>query len=366
MAKMKQRADGRYQGKILVGVIDGKQKYRYVYGKTQKEVRDKIAALRVELGKGADLTQPMELAFWIDRWLARTEQTQKEEWHETCKARAELWKQQLGTIEINKVTTADLEDVLLALAKRNPCTGKPSGKKTLIEYASVIRRVFALAVQNRVLTFDPSQYITVSKEAPKNRRSALTESQIAAIHATPHECRLPCLIMIYTGLRLGELAALTWSDVDLKSATISVTKSYNFKSHAVKNPKTASGERMVPIPSLLLDELKAAPRTSLLVCPRASGGVYTRCAWEYALDCYSKILGFTLLAHNLRHTYATILYEAGVDVLTAQHLMGHADSQTTMSIYTHLRDAKKAASIAKLDAYLSPSKKQEGVTEVSG
>lgn len=363
MAKMKPRADGRYQGKILIGVIDGKQKYRYVYGKTQKEVKDKIAALRVELGKGADLTQPMDLAFWIDRWLARTEQTQTEEWHDICTVRAEYWKQCLGRVEIDKLTTADLEDVLLSLAKRNPKTGKPSGRKTLTEYASVIRRVFALAVQNRVLTFDPSIYLTVTKEAPKSRRTALTDAQIAAIHATPHECRLPCLMMIYAGLRFGELAALTWSDVDLQNGTVSVTKSYNFKSCSFKTPKTAAGERVVPIPALLLDELKAAPRASLFVCPH-NGKMWTQGAWQNQFDGYLKRLGFSTTAHCLRHTYATILYEAGIDVLTAQYFMGHADSQTTMNIYTHLREAKKAASIAKLDAYLSPEK-QNGVNAVS-
>lgn len=363
--KRKPRADGRYQAKIMTGTVDGKQKYKYVYAKTKKELEDKLAVLRVEIGKGADLTQPMSLSFWIDRWLQRSAQNQTEEWHATCAARAEYWKSRIGKMEIDKITTADLEDVLLILAKRNPCTGKPSGKKTLTEYASIIRRVFALAVQNRALTFDPTQYMSVQKDAPRSRREALTEAQIAAIHATHHECRLPCLIMIYTGLRLGELAALTWSDIDLNNGIILVSKSYNFKTRTVKQPKTAAGNRTVPIPAILLPELRSASRTSLLVCPRADGSVYTRCAWEYALECYSRQLGFTVKAHNLRHTYCTILFEAGVDVLTAQHLMGHADSSTTMGIYTHLRDLKKAASIAKLDAYLTPSLDANGVNAVS-
>ena len=364
MPKRKLRADGRYQAQIRTGTVDGKPVYKYVYAKTQKELNDKLAALRVEIGKGADLTQPMSLSFWIDRWLARTEQTQTEEWHATCKARAEYWKQQLGREEIDKLTTADLEDVLFLLAKSNPKTGKPSGKKTLTEYASIIRRVFALAFQNRVITFDPSLYITVTKDAPQSRRDALTEAQIAAIRATPHECRLPCLIMIYTGLRLGELAALTWSDVNLTAATISVTKSYNFHTHTVKQPKTAAGVRTVPIPSLLLPELQSTPRAALFVCTHG-GQPWTQGAWKNAFDHYMQQLGIETTAHCLRHTYATILYEAGIDVLTAQHLLGHADSATTMGIYTHLRDQKKAASIAKLDAYLTKKKTEDPVTILS-
>ena len=364
MAKKKARADGRYQGKILVGVIDGKPKYKYVYAKTEKELKDRLAVLRVELGKGVDLTQPTSLSFWIDRFLARTEQTQTEEWHATCEARAERWRAYLGKADITQITTADLEDVLLSIARCNPVTGKPSSKKTVSEYASVIRRVFALAVRNRAITYDPSAYMEITTTAPKHRRDAITDAQIAAIRQTPHECRLPCLIMIYAGLRLGEVAALTWSDIDLQTRSILVNKSYNFKTCCVKSPKTAAGTRTVPIPAPLLEALTDTLRTALLVCPH-NGRVYTRSAWEYALEQYGDLLGFTVHAHELRHTYATILYEAEVDVLTAQHLLGHADSQTTMQIYTHLRDAKRAASVAKLDAYLSPKKEPSGVASVS-
>lgn len=361
MPKLKARSDGRYQGKILVGTIDGQPRYKYVYGKTQKEVQDKLAVLRVELGKGADLTQPMSLSFWIRRWLARAEQQQTAEWYDTCAVRAAWWEDQLGREDISQLTTADLEDALLRLAACNPRTNKPSSKKTIREYASIIRRVYALAAQNRVITFDPSEYLTLSKNAPQSHREALTDAQIAAIRSTPHPCQIPSLIMIYTGLRLGELAALTWSDVDLQNGYISVTKSYNFKSGAVKTPKTSAGERKVPIPAVLLPYLQSAPHTVLLVCPDRGGGPYTRSRWRDQLAAYSSLLGFTVRAHELRHTYCTILYEAGVDVLSAQRLMGHADSATTMGIYTHLRDQQQAASIARLDAYLSG----DGVKKVS-
>ena len=355
MAKTKARADGRHQGKILVGVIDGKPKYKYVYAKSDKELRDKLAVLRVELGKGADLTQPTSLSFWIDRFLARTEQTQTEEWHATCEARAEFWRAALGKYDITKITTADLEDVLLDLARKNPKTGKPSSRKTLNEYRGVVCRVFALAVRNRVLTYDASKYLEMPKNGPKHTRTAITDADIAKIRETPHECRLPALLMIYTGLRWGEVAALTWSDVDLQKKQLTVNKSYNFHSHELKQPKTAAGVRTVPIPDLLAEIMEQEPRASLLVCTH-NGKMWTNSSWKFAFNKYMQQLGIETTAHCLRHTYATLLYEAGVDVLSAQHLMGHADSSTTMSIYTHLREQQQAASVAKLNDYLSPKK----------
>ena len=364
MPKRKPRADGRYQAKLLVGVVDGKQQYKYVYGKTKKELEDKLAVLRVEVGRGADLTQPMSLAFWIDRLLSRQERTQTESWYALCETRARIWKDAIGAMDISRITTADLEDVLLDLAAKNPSTGNPSSRKTLNEYALIIRRVFALAEQNRVITYDPSKYLTIPKNAPQSRREAITDAQIDLIRNTPHECRLPCMIMIYCGLRFGEMAALTWSDIDIPARTVEINKSYDFKTDAVKQPKTASGVRTVPIPELLAQELSAATREALWVCPH-HGQMWTHNAWKRALSGYFAQLGITATAHCLRHTYATILYEAGIDVLTAQRWMGHADPQTTMSIYTHLRDKKQSAAILQLNNHLTPQKSTSGVDAVS-
>lgn len=364
MPKRKPRSDGRYQAKLLVGVIDGQPKYKYVYGKTQKEVNDKLAELRVQLGQGADLTQPMALSVWIRRWLAREEQQQTDSWYALCEVRAKYWEAALGDRDISRITAADLEDVLIALARCNPRTGKPSSKKTLNEYRAVIARVFALALQCRVLTFDPTQYLTTYKNAPQSHRDALTDAQIALIRQTPHECQLPCLLMIYCGLRYGELAALTWSDVDLTAQTISVNKSYDTKQGRVKPPKTAAGVRTVPIPDLLAAILAEQQRTSLFVCPH-NGQMWSYGAWSTQLPHYLSPLGITTTAHCFRHTYATILYEAGVDVLTAQRWLGHADAQTTMNIYTHLRDQHQSAAVLSLNDYISPKKKSKGVSTVS-
>jgi len=350
--KYKKRADGRYQGKLLVGVTDGKSQYRYVYGKSDKEVKDKLAELRVELGRGVDLTQERTLSWWIDRWLRRAEKKQSEDWYALCEHRAGFWKERLGRADVTRLTAADIEDVLLDLAERNPRTGRPTARKTLAEYRSVLDRVYDFILQNRVVTFNPVRHVEIKKDAARKTRDAITDDQIALIRNTPHEAQLPCLLMLYCGLRLGELAALTWSDVDLENKTLTVNKSLNFKQRELKAPKTAAGVRTVPIPDLLLPFLQASPRSALLVFPH-KGAPYTPSSWNHALDNYLRALGFTTTAHCLRHTYCTLLYEAGVDVLSAKDLMGHADVTTTMKIYTHLRDQKKITAAAKLNAYLS-------------
>ena len=343
--KATKRADGRYTVKVSVN-----GQTRFVYGKTPKEASKKADALRLEAAAGIDLSQDRRLAFWIDRFLARSEQEMTPEWFSVCRARAEVWREALGGADISSVTTADLEDVLLCLRKRNPATGRPSSKKTLTEYKNIICRIFALAAQNRVLTYDPSNYLPKTKNAPQAKREAISDDQIKAILDTPHRARLPCLIMIYAGLRLGEVCALTWSDIDFDRRVIRVNKSYNFKAEQIKQPKTDAGTRVVPIVEPLLSILQDAPRDSILVAHNR-GARYTWRAWDRALESYSKELGFRLHAHCLRHTYATILFEAGVDVVTAQAWMGHADSQTTLNIYTHLRESHAKTAVQKLENF---------------
>lgn len=180
--------------------------------------------------------------------------------------------------------------------------------------------------------------------------------------------------MLYAGLRKGEVTALQWSDIDFNNKTISVTKSYNFKTNKIKSPKTQAGIRTVHVPENLLEFLQSTPKKSIYVVTSASGNIMTDIAWRRLWNSYmtdldikygkrtKKISKFdpqkgaiiikTFTPHQLRHTYCTILYNAGVDVLTAQYLMGHSDAKTTLAIYTHLQKKQKDKSINKLNEFL--------------
>lgn len=86
------------------------------------------------------------------------------------------------------------------------------------------------------------------------------------------------------------------------------------------------------------------------------GGRFTEAAWNKLLEGLIEELGFEFDWHSLRHTYASILYEAGVDTLTAKELLGHSDVKTTMGIYTHLSERGKKHSISKLDDFFRKEK----------
>lgn len=219
----------------------------------------------------------------------------------------------------------------------------------------------------------------------EEHRRALTAEEQQWIWDTPHRAQSVAVIMMLSGLRRGELAALTWADVDLEARTITVNKVMEYDSSGVPSlrhvTKTAAGMRTVDIPQRLADYMAELPRDNLLVIPSAHGGVMTDSAWKKLWGSYMRLLNEkygtrtpadlerrksgrpgpkrldrtipNITMHWLRHTFCTLLYLAGVDVVQACAQMGHADVSTTLRIYTHLDAIHKRKSVDKLDAYLS-------------
>ena len=138
------------------------------------------------------------------------------------------------------------------------------------------------------------------------------------------------------------------------SRYINVNKSYDFKSDTIKLPKTKSGIRQVPIPDKLKDillELKEKHKKTDYVI----GGkkMFTENDWQQLRKNLIKELGFEFTWHQLRHTYATILYDSGVDVLSAQKFLGHSDVKVTLGIYTSLSEKRQEKSIENLNKFLA-------------
>ena len=376
------RADGRIAVQVYIGSIDGKRKYKTVYGKTQKEAEQKAAELRAQLHRGVDLiSTDRTFSFWAERFLKTKKNSVSVGWYRCLEQRLCHFTDRFGDAELFKIRLCDVQAALDDFAACNPYSGKPTSRKTMIEYASVIKQFFKFCAANRIIDRSPlDELLTVPAGEPSKHRDALTVEQREWIINTPHRAQTAAMIMLYTGLRRGELTALSWSDVDLTAKTITVNKSYSYKAKALKSTKTAAGTRVVPIPDVLADYLRALPKTSMLVFPSKNGSYMSDSAWErlwrYYMSAlnrkYGNFIGIvsdkrkslpmvidTFTPHCLRHTYATMLYDAGVDVLTAKEFLGHSDIKTTLSIYTHLSAEKSKTDIGKLNQYLQATAKIE-------
>ena len=357
------RADGRIAVQVYLGTVDGKRKYKSVYGKTQKEADRKADEVRRALEKGLDISETSTFSEIAERWLKTKENT-------VCRSQVVQYRsclkhinQYIGNKDIRRLVPSDLQEIIDRSAKMNPNTGKPSSHRTLIAIKSTALQVANYAISARLTDFNFAISVSLPKDKTVQTRRALSDSEQKTILAVEHRGKLPAMIMMYAGLRRGELLALTWNDIDLNNRTITITKSAEVLNNQINikdGAKTKSSVRVVNIPSALSEYLVdcKAKATSDIVCCSAKGAYMSLTAWRRMWQSYIHALqeanplmpDFT--PHWLRHTYATILYHAGVDVLTAKELLGHSKIQTTLDIYTHLDSQFKSKNIDKLDSFL--------------
>ena len=376
MAKKKntQREDGRYMVKVYICSTDGKKQYKYVYGRTQKEADIKAEELRVSLRKGVDISASNDsFKVWADYWLTSKRYEVSNDRYSTLKSRSTLWVDALKNAQITQIKPFELQTILFTIAAKNPYTGEPMAKKTIREYIQVINAIFEFAIDNRVIQFNPASKLKAPQGAKTGERRALTETEMQRVMEFEHRAKPSAMLMMLSGLRRGEATALQWNDIDFVRNTISVTKSYNFKQKEFKTPKNGKA-RIVSVPQMLIDYLQTLPKVSPFVLTNAKGGMMTEDSWKRLYQSYMTDLniqyGFggqdvskyspikipmiinTFTPHELRHTFCTIMYEAGIDAMTAKEQMGHSDIQTTLSIYTHLSQQHKETQVNKLDAFL--------------
>lgn len=362
------RTDGRIAVQIYLGKDEqGRRKYKTVYGATQKEANQKADEIRAMLGKGLDVSARSDtFGVWCDRLMScKKAEISPSYYHILESTRNHL--KPLNNKAIADICMFDVADLINDLAAYNPHTGAPSSKKLLTDVKSLITQTFELAIVNRVIDYNPARSVKIPRSAPKSKRRPITDEQIQQIASTPHKAQLAAMIMLYAGLRRGELLALTWSDIDFKNHTIEVNKSVEFVKnvpHLKHSAKTEAGNRLITMPGILSDFLKKQDRQSVYVFPGTDGGIMTAAAWRTLWDSYMaeltrsskndklQIVNEPFTAHQLRHTYATMLYDAGVDVLTAKELLGHTDVKTTLDIYTHLSKERRLKSVTAFDDFV--------------
>lgn len=376
---MKKRSDGRYCVSVSVNGVR-----RYVYGATLNETRDKAEQLRSDLRRGFDPTAPDSFEWWANAWLEVKREDVGERFYAQYKTTAARLVGAFRGYALNDIRPVTVQRFINDLADRNPTTGKPAARRTLELVKQTVNQIYGYAIQNRATEFNPANGVRIPKDAPAASRRALTAEEIAWINELPDDIRLKpaVMVMLYAGLRRGEVIALTWADVDLEDGCLTVSKSAEFPDNVhgrIKLPKTKSGIRTVYFGRTLKEYLAGLPRSDEYVCPAASGGMMTLSSftrgWESVLSelnvisCRDKTTrdgaeiarqsrfdprfksGLAIdpiTPHMLRHTFCTMMYEAGVDVLTAKEQMGHANISTTLQIYTHLSDAHKREEAKKL------------------
>ena len=249
----------------------------------------------------------------------------------------------LGEYEIKTLSALVLQNYITRLLRNGNCkTGKGLSANSVNSVISLIQS--SLKTANML-------GITEEYTADKIKRPKLTEKPVecfsmqeqkqieSAVLSSKKDKLFGILLCLYSGLRIGELIALQWNDIDLTKGILTVSKSCHDSKNGlvVDEPKTVNSRRLIPLPKQLLPILKAKKKNS-----RSSYFVSTK---GNAVSVRSYQRSFELLLrrlniahkgfHSLRHTFATRALECGMDVKTLSEILGHKNPTVTLNRYAH-------------------------------
>ena len=327
--------------------ITHKRVRKAFYGKTLTECRAKRDAYKQALKEGIDVISAKEtVAQWTKRW----SETYGEKGGWSARSMRDTMTKKL----VDAIGPMIISDVRQIHIQQIANTAASMSYSYVHKLRGTVQAVFRSAVANRIISFDPTADVSWPN-ATKGTHRFLTKAEIAAI--TNNWQKSPyghwMMVMMYAGLRPGELLGLSWSDVDFDANIIKVRRAVHHEDNAavLGSTKTTAGQRDVPMFPVLRRCLQAVPRDSMMVAMHKHR-LCTKAAWRAIWKNLTQITGVDCQAQDLRHTFCSMLYEAGVDVKTAQKMMGHSSPEITMEVYTHLGEELEQASVDKMGAFL--------------
>ena len=320
---MTRRKDGRWYERVT---INGKTKH--LYGKTKAEVFRKIRELEETIADGT-LFKAVAEEWWEEHSKEIAYTT-----HRSYKPALNRAIDEFGEIQIQDISPMDINKFIIKVSKE-------FADKTVRAQRLVLNLIFSYAVVQGYASVNPVREVKVPDGLKKQRRVTPPSEDIAIVKKSADlDFGLFPVLALYTGMRRGELLALEWKDINIQERTISVTKSlYHIENKPhIKKPKTETSIGVLPILDALIPYLH--PKKGL-VFPNANGEYMTDAKYLQRWRAYAKQTGITSTPHQFRHAYATMLYEAGIPPQDAQHLLRHAQIQTTIDVYTDLRESRR-------------------------
>lgn len=368
--KESRRADGRAE---ILRTINGKP--RHFYGKSKREAEEKYKAALLAQAQRKESGALFEevAADWWDAY-------QKKIKEGTARAYKGSYQAAVG-----RFSGYGMKEITPGMVNAWGLEFQAQGKaeRTAQNARSVLSLIFKYWCVRDGETYNPVPLVDLPRGMKRTERQPPTPEQIAAVKQHPEGFGLCAWLFMYTGCRLGEILALQWQDVDFDAGIIRVSKSVAWINNrpVVHEPKTKNAVRIVPLLGPLrgvLESRRGKPAEYILGGETPLTGTAYQRRWQY----YCRDAGLAegiekarmqkgkqirymfwkpmVTAHQFRHEFATVLYEAGVGEMEAQKILGHADIYTTRKIYTHIRDTQIAAAAQKLENYFSIAEKSSG------
>ncbi len=359
------RKDGRWEARYIKGYeLSGKAKYGFCYGKTYKEAKDKVSKSKALLmGGKPDISKKTHrcFAFYCDEWLRLRKAQIKESTYVKYDAILEKHiKPKLGECSPISITTGLVNDFTNELLLESKLSGK-----TVHDILVVLRGIISYtAVQS------PGVVPTVEISYPKRKRMEMRvlsrEEQkcfISFLLKDMDLCKFGVLLMLLSGIRIGELCALQWSNINLRERTIRVSATLqrlrdteagkeNRTRIVISQPKSETSVRTIPMTdyTVRLCEKFAVKNASAYILTGTENYIEPR-VLQYRIEKYTNSCGLDgVHAHTLRHTFATRAVEVGFEIKSLSEILGHANTTITLERYVHSSMELKRSNMDKLAA----------------
>lgn len=353
-----QRKDGLYTARFTDKF--GKRKQKYF--KKLQECRNWLADAQFQDEHGSiNALGDMTVSAWFEYWIknfktgnvkTRTLQNYKERFKHDI-------EQYIGSMMLYEIRPLHCQYILNKMAESGYC-------RSTIQLTRITMYIlFDSAVENGLLTKNPvSKAVKCTNgREPKPERVLTVDEQKTFLEAVKGKSNYnQYAFILQTGLRVGELAALKWSDIDFKKELIYIARTIDYRTGKweIRTPKSKSGIRNIPLTKELVCILKnQREKVRMLdivpiefhdfVFLSKNGNPIKNSTYNKDLQRICKKAGIEHFSmHTLRHTFATRCAEAGMNPKTLQAILGHANISTTMDIYVHATEDNKSAEMKNI------------------
>ena len=372
---IRQRPDGLWEARYTLGINPGtgKQIQKSVYGKTQKEVRQKLTAITAEIDNGS-YQEPCKMTVneWLDIWLADYQIGVKDSTAYLYERQAKLYlRPALGNIPLEMLKAHTIQRLYNSLSQEHD--GQPAlSAKTIKNIHGVLHKALQQAVLLNYIRYNPTTACVLPKIVKKEIHP-LTDQQTAQLlnllKGSKYE--IPLTVDLFTGLREGELLGLMWDCVDFEKGTLLINKQLRREQkkggeYYFSPPKNNKSRCLTLAPSVIqLFRLQKLEQNSMqteagdaweehgLIFTNQTGGYLS---YRTVYDCFKRIVrnigAPATRFHDLRHTFAVASIKSGYDIKTVQENLGHATAAFTLDVYGHVTKQMKQDSAVRMEQFI--------------